>query len=580
MKEGQEGIYKFGPFRVDAAERSLRRGQVSVPLTSKVFDLLLHLVRNPGRLVTKEELMGGIWPHAFVEENNLTVNMSALRKSLGEGGRASSHIETVPGRGYRFTTPVRMGEPQKGARENKWKSGAGISLAVLPLANMTEDSAHDYLSGGIMESIVNNLSQLPQLKVKAWNSVRRFTHREVDAQTVGLKLGVHAVLVGRMCRAGDRLHVAVELVDAADGTQVWGTEYEYIQAEILSLQEDIVGRVVESLRLRLTRVELRGLHKRHTASIKAYQFYQQGRHSLNNRTECGFREALGFFERALREDENYAPAHAGVADCYLLLGGYGVMSPLESMPLIKAALSLALERDKNLAEAHASLGHLKSIHEWDRAGADREFELAIKLNPSYATARHWYGLSLRARGLFDRALEELKLAQELDPLSPMIDIAIGSNAYYERRYDAAISLLRGTQELHPNIHLASIHLGFSYLELGAFEDAIKELSRLVGAIENPEALGGLGYAFGVAGRVKDARGILRELKSLAATRYVDPFIVGMVHTGLGEKDQAFEQFGKAVNHRSISASMFRVFPVLDSLRADPRFAELLLRVGL
>lgn len=580
MREGDEGIYKFGPFKLDAAERSLLRSAAPVPLTAKVFDLLLHLVRNAGRLVTKEELMKEIWPDAIVEENNLTVNMSALRRSLGEGGREGPYIKTVLGRGYRFTTKVKTVKSHKGVRENRRGGGAGHSLAVLPLENMTADPVFDYLSDGIAESIISNLSQLPRLKIMAWNSVRGFTKQDADAQTVGHKLGVRAVLVGRVSGAGDGLRVAMELVDVGDGSRVWGTQYEYVHADILSMQEDIARRVVESLRIRLTAGERRGLHKQHTSSIKAYQFYLQGRHSWNKRTVEGFKEALGFFERALREDESFSLAHTGVADSYMLLGAFGAISPQESIPRIRAALTMALERDDELAEAHASLGHLKTLHEWDWAGAEREFRLAIKLNPNYATAHHWYASSLRARGLLDRALEELKLAQEFDPLSAMIDTAIGANAYYARRYDEAISHLRGTLELHPNFYVASAHLGLCYLQQGLYEDAIREFRRIAGVTNDPEAFGILGYSFGASGRVSDAREVLRELAALAATRHVDPFHAGLIHAGLGEKDQAFEQFGKAFVNRSPLMSMIKVLPVLDGLRADPRFSELLLKVGL
>lgn len=580
MRDGHEGIYKFGTFRLDSAERSLRRGEELVPLTAKVFDLLLYLVGNAGRLVTKEELMREIWPDAFVEENNLTVNMSALRKSLSEGGRGGSHIETVSGRGYRFTTKVRIVKSHKGARENRRGNGAGDSLAVLPLENMTADPVFDYLSDGIAESIIGKLSQLPQLKVMAWNAVRGFTRRDADAQTVGHKLGVRAVLVGRVLGSGDGLRVAMELVDAGDGSRVWGTQYEYEHGDILSLQEDIARRVVEGLRIRLTAGERRGLNKQHTSSIKAYQFYLQGRHSWNKRTVDGFREALGFFERALKEDGSFSLAHTGVADSYLLLGGFGAISPQESIPRIKTALAMALEQDEELAEAHASLGHLKTLHEWDWAGAEREFRLAIKLNPNYATAHHWYASSLRSRGLVERAREELKLAQQFDPLSAMIDTAIGATAYYARQYDEAISHLRGTLELHPNFYVASAHLGLCYLAQGAYEDAIREFRPIASETNDPEALGILGHSFGAAGRAKDARRLLRELDALAATRHVDPFHAGLIHAGLGETDPAFEQLGKALSIRSPLMNMIKVLPVLDGLRADPRFEQLLQKIGL
>jgi DNA-binding winged helix-turn-helix (wHTH) protein/tetratricopeptide (TPR) repeat protein len=578
MNKRREEIYEFGSLRLDAVNRSLVREEESVPLTAKVFDLLLYLVQNAGRLVTKEELLRGVWPDSFVAEKNLTVNMSALRRALGpEDGL--SQIETVSGSGYRFTAKVEIVKFSESVPATKVKSGASDSLAVLPIKNMTGVPALDYLSEGIAESIINNISQLPQLKVVAWSSVNGFSKGNIDVQAVGHQLGVRAVLVGRMFGTGDCLFVAVELVDTIDSSLIWGKRYEFVHTKIFSLQNDIVMQVVEGLRLKLTGGERRGLYKRHTASIKAYQFYLQGRHLWNKRTVNGFWEALKFFERALKEEGNYALAHAGVADCYLLLGGYGAISPQDSIPRIKAALTTALEQDMKLAEAHASLGHLKTLHEWDWLGSERELRLAIKLNPNYATAHHWYALNLRYRGLLDRALEELKLAQELDPLSASVETAIGASAYIARQYEEAIFRLRETLELHPHYYVASAHLGLSYLMQGAYEDAIKELSNMVRTNDDPEAQGILGYALGVSGRVEDARSLLQDLTALSTRRYVDPFNLGIIHMGLGEQDQAFDQFEQALEIRSPFLCVIKVHPLLDSLRSHPRFLELMLRVG-
>lgn len=585
-------VYEFGPFSLNPPERLLLCGTKAVPLTPKVFDTLVVLVSNSGHVVGKDELMREIWPDTNVEEANLTQNVSVLRKALAARDKGNSYIETVPKRGYRFIADVRRLAIDGGKAAGEQDSLSPMaermeverslkidSLAVLPFANASADTNAEYLSDGITESIINRLSQLPRLRVMARNAVFRYKGREVNPQEVGRELNVRVVLTGRVLHLENKLIIRTELIDVAEGQQLWGEQYDRVPLNIIGVQEEISREISEKLKLRLTGQQKRLLMKRYTDNTEAYHAYLKGRYSWNQRTTEGFKQGIEYFQEAIKIDANFALAYAGLADCYSLLNSYSVLPPKESAPFIKAAAMQALQIDDELAEAHASLGHVKMMHDWDWPGAEWEFKRAVELNPNYATAHHWYALYLMAMGQFEESLDELKQAQRLDPLSLIINTVLGAHFYYARQYDKAIEQCRETLKLNPNFHVAYGVIGEAYTQKGMYHEAITELQKARSLSSDPEGLSLLGYTYAVAGQRSKARKALDQLKQLSRQRYIKPAFIALIYLGLAEQEHALSWLERAYRDRNELMLMLTVDPRLDIIRANPRFTKLLRRVG-
>jgi TolB-like protein/Tfp pilus assembly protein PilF len=564
-------FYEFGPFRMDPAERLLMRHGTPVPLTPKAFETLLILVQNSGHVLTKDKLMREVWPDTYVEEANLTQNVFTLRKVLGESRDGRQYIETVPRLGYRFAPIVRE---VRGEGPNR----SIDSLAVMPLMNASGDPNLEYLSDGLTESIINSMSQLPQLRVIARSTVFRYKSREVDPEKIGQDLSVRGVLTGRVLQLGERLIIRTELVDTADGSQLWGEQYNRRPSDLLAVQEEISREISEKLRIRLTGEEMERLTKRHTEDTDAYQLYLKGCYFLNKYTKEDGEKALDYFQRAIALDPNYSLAYVGLADYYYRISTT-YQSPREALPKAKAAALKALELDDTLAEAHTSLAYILMLNDWDWAGAETEFKRAIMLKPGYASAHRWYGIYLVFVGRFDQSLEEMERAHELDPLSLQINVSLAAPFYFARQYEQAIEHFQRTLEMDQNFWPAHYLLGWVYEERGEFAKAIEEFQRARKLDDTPMILAGLGYAYAVAGKHSAAQKILEELKALSKKRYVSPYFIAIVHAGRGEKDEALEWLEKASDDRSEMLAWLKVAPEVDSLRPDPRFASIMRRVG-
>jgi len=455
------------------------------------------------------------------------------------------------------------------------------SVAVLPLANASGDPDTEYLSDGITESLIDSLSQLPRLRVMARSTVFRYKGRELDPQAVGRDLRVGAVVTGRVVQRGDTVVIRTELVDVADGWQLWGGNFNRKLSDIFAVQEEITKEVTENLRLKLSREENTRLRKRHTENAAAYQSYLKGRFYWNKRTEEGTKKGIEYFQQAIEVDPGYALAYAGLADSHAILGYYNFLPPTEAFERAKTAATKSLQFDDSLAEAHASLGNIKSHYDWDWPAAEREYRRAIELNPQYASSHHWYGLLHAAMGRFEEAEGEFRRALEIDPFSLIINAAMGIDVYcYSRQYDRAINQLRKALELEPNFAVAHWAMGMTYEAKGQFDDAIDELqrARLLSSIR--DFAGNLGHAYAVAGRRQEALTILDELTELSKRSYVPSYSIALIHAGLGENDQAFERLERACQERFSRLMNLNVDPVFDSLRADPRFDDLRRRVGL
>ena len=456
------------------------------------------------------------------------------------------------------------------------------SIAVLPFVNVSADPNTEYLSDGITESLINSLSRLPNLRVISRRSAFRYKGRDRDPRAAARELGVHAVLTGRVVQRGDSLSVSAELVDTRDDRQLWGEQYNRKLADILGVQEEISREISEKLRLRLTGEEKVRMAKRPTENIEAYQLYLKGRYYWNKRSEDGFRKAIEYFNQAIEKDRNYGLAHAGLADSYIVLGQYSLLSAKEAYAKAREAATKALELDDTLAEAHNALATVKGDYDWDWPGAEREFRRAIELNPSYATAHQWYCQLLSVLGRNEEALAEIKRAQQLDPLSLIINAVSGAILLRAGRDDPAIEQLRKTLEIDPNFARAHYYLGIAYVRKGAFGEAIAEFQRATTLSPNiTQYKGGLGHAYARAGKSAEARKLLSELKEQSKRRYVSWLDFATIYAGLGEKDQAFACLEQAYEQRDTKLFISGYGnPLLDPLRPDPRFEDLLRRIGL
>jgi TolB-like protein/Tfp pilus assembly protein PilF len=586
-------VYKFGTFCLDRAERILLDGGENVSLTPKVFDTLVVLVQNAGRLVTKESLLAEVWPDTFVEEANLSVNIATLRKALGEIAGEHQYIQTISKRGYRFVAKVvevesesrtvAMPEPRPALIANKEGTTdlhQGLnSLAVLPFDNGTADPNAEYLSDGLTESIINNISQLQNLRVVARNTVFRYKAKEADPQNVGRELGVRSVLSGRILQLGDRLIIRAELIDVSNGWQIWGDQYHRKLSDILAVQEEISEAISAKLKVQLTREEKDLLGKRYTENVEAYRFYLKGRYHWNKFHPSSLRKAIEYFEQAIEIDPTYALAYAGLADSYYRVSN--VYAPTrEAMPKAKAAAMKALEIDETVSEAHAALGLIRMFYDWDWSGAKEEFERAIEISPNNAMAHQRFGLYFNLFGRFEEAMRELELAFAIDPLSPQVYWSFALSFFLGRRDEQAIEQIQKTLDLDGNYQPALYLLGRVYIELGELAKAIAAFKNVLALNDAPLFLAALGHAYARAGKHQDARKVLNVLQEQSNDRYVSAYSLALVHLALGDKNQAFSSLEQAFENRCEMMTWLKVDPAFDSIRADLRFANLLRRVGL
>jgi serine/threonine-protein kinase len=455
------------------------------------------------------------------------------------------------------------------------------SIAVLPFENQNRDPETEYLSDGVTESIINSLTQLPNLKVIARSSVFRYKGKDADPIAVGNQLGVRAVLTGRIMRRGDELTISTELIDVRDNKQLWGEQYNERLSDLLSLPRDIAGKITGNLRLKISGEEHNRMMKHYTDNPEAYQLYLKGRFYWNKRTGEAIKTSIEYFNQAIEKDPGYALAYAGLADCYVVPAN--PQPPSEKMPKARAAAMRALELDETLAEAHTTLARVLAVYDWDWTGAEKEFKRAIELNPRYAIAHQWYGSYFEETGRHNEAIAEERRALELDPLSLTINFELGLAFYYARDYDRAIEQFQKTLELDPNFPPLHQFFPAAYEQKGMYGEAIAGFQKAIplkGGSEWSFSMAGLSHVYAVSGKKSEARLVLDELKQLSGREYVPAYSIALVYAGLGEKDQAFAWLEKAYAEHSFNMAWLKVEPRWDSLRSDPRFADLLRRVGL
>ena len=453
------------------------------------------------------------------------------------------------------------------------------SLAVLPFTNAGAGPDMEYFSDGITESIINALSRLPKLRVIARSIVFRYKGRDVDPLQAGDELAVRAILTGRVRQTNDSLMIGTELIDVANGAQLWGEHYNRKMADVFEVQEEIAKVITERLRLKLAVKDKKQLVRRHTEDPEAYQAYLKGRYYWDQRTKGGMARAIQYFQQAISIDPTYAVAYSGLADCFNALGWFRAAPAKEVFPRAKASAMKALEIDDKLSEAHTSLAYEKFLHDWDWKGSEREFKRAIKLNPRYSTARQWYSVYLWAMGRFDESIEQSEKAVELDPLSRANNLTLGMAFYFARHFEQAAHQLKKTLEIEPRFFPARVSLSLAYEQLGKFEDAVTEAETARATEDVPLVLAQLGGAYAVAGRREEAFEIIETIKAQAKERYVSPFELATVYADLEETDLALEWFEKALEERASWMVFLKTTPKFDRLRSTPGYQSLLDRIG-
>jgi DNA-binding winged helix-turn-helix (wHTH) protein/Tfp pilus assembly protein PilF len=574
MNTAAKHCFEFGTFRLDTKERLLLHEGESVSLTPKAFDMLVTLVENSGHLVEKNELMRRLWPDSFVEEGSLAQNVSLLRKALGESD-SQKFIETVPRRGYRFVATVMITAGQVADSTIQ-------SIAVLAFKSLGVDRGDEYLSIGIAETLTTRLSSLKLLIVRPTSAVLKYADSEKDAVEAGQELQVDTILEGSIRRAGERLRVTARLVSVRDEAVLWADKFDEEFTDIFEVEDSISAKVVQALALKVSGEEQKRLTRRYTNNPEAYQLYLKGRYFWNKRTEEGFNQGITQFKLAVAKDSRYALAHTGLADSYIGLTFYNFGAPHETMPKAKAAAMNALAIDGALAEAHTSLAHVLMNYDWNWSEAEKEFMLSMQLNPDYATAHQWYAVHyLTAMGRLEEALKEMQQALELEPTSLVMNSFMGATLYFAGRYDEAIEQCRRTIEMDPNFAVAHWHLGLAYEQEEMFDEAIEEFQRAITLSGGcPLMKASLGHAYAKAHRKDEATGILSELNELSEKRYVSSYERAAISVALGDERQQFQWLERAYEEHSFHLVYLNVWPQFRVIRGDPRFQDVVQRIGL
>jgi TolB-like protein/DNA-binding winged helix-turn-helix (wHTH) protein/Tfp pilus assembly protein PilF len=598
--------FTVGNWLVSPALNEISGNGKGTRVEPKAMQVLVYLARNPG-VINKDQLIGAVWPDVFVSEDALPGCVSALRKAFGDNARHPQVIETIHKGGYRLLLPVQWTNrtdaihskeppaPRQRARSSAPRylaitAIAGVvavsvgflawttsrprydSVAVLPFVNAGNDPEAAYLSDGIAEGVINDLSEIPKLKVMAWTTVSRFRDPQADQRSLGRQLGVKSILTGRLLRQGDRLVIQTELVDVTNGSELWGQRYDRTMANIVELQQQLSRDIGANLRVRLTGAERKKVLSRYSASANAYQLYLKGRFFWNQRSREGLLRAIDSFEQAIQIDPHYAMAYAGLADCYNLLDDWGRTLPRDSFPKARAAAERALALDDSLAEAHTSLAMVREAYDWDWAGAELEYQRAIELNPNYATAHQWYGMHLAAMRRFAEAEAEVKRAQELDSLSPVITMAVGEVYAWERRYDDAIVQYRRAVELNPAFAGAYANLSTVYEQKKMYPEAIKALTENWILSGDPEFAASIQDVYSQSGYPAVLQHELTHvLQQRDQGQYQSPIGIAEFYAVLGDTPNALKWLEKGYQEHSSSMQYLGVTPGFDQLRSSPHF---------
>lgn len=625
MSNVNRELYEFGTFRLDVAERLLSREGERVPLSEKAFDTLCVLVRRGNYLVRKDELLNEVWPDAIVEENNLDKNISLLRQVLGERTGRGKFIETVRGHGFRFVAEVRrVEEDGTGAAPSREESTnitrepetrtlrtnpviadprlllvAGVALlivagvtgiyfwrrssvntttktiAVLPFKSLVAEGRDEALELGMADALISKLSEAEEITVRPLSAVRRFGSPDQDSIAAGRQLNVDAVLDGSLQTSGDTIRVMARLVRVSDGKQLWASQpLDEKYTDIFKLQDSISERVATALKIRLTNRE----NRRYTENFEAYELYMKGRLHALRLTRAETDKAVAYFQQSIELDRNYALPYLGLAAAYIPMALTSGLPSSQVIPKAKEATLRALEIDPGNSEAYEMLGLISFWYEWNWETAEKHCQRALDLDPKNPDAHYAYAHLLSNSGRHERALAEIKVARELDPLSLRTNAEEGQIYFFAKDYDNALDRLQKTIDLDPNFWLAHLMISRVYTEKGMHTEAIAEAKKAAELSGNSQSHAYRAYALAKWGKLSEARVVLTELLKSATETYVPPYNIALVYNAVGERERALDYLEKGFAERDVRMVFLQVESQWDSLRSEPRFVELVKRM--
>jgi TolB-like protein/DNA-binding winged helix-turn-helix (wHTH) protein/Tfp pilus assembly protein PilF len=621
-------VARFQGFELDSRSGELRFNGEKIPLQEKPLRILQRLVDCAGDVVTRDELRQALWSaETFVDfDGGLNTAVNKLRTALGDSATEPRFIETVGRRGYRFLAPVEADHPAPPGEELRpgqdassaaaaaagtgrrrtlllavcgaavlaasvlawqaWRgrSGQGVptirSIAVIPLANVSQKAEEEYFADGMTDALITDLAAVRSLRVISRQSVMRYKASRKSLAEIGRELGVEAVIEGTVLRSGDRVRVTAQLVHAPSDRHLWARSYERDIGDVVALQGELARAIVREVRAEVApREEKPPAAGRGASSLEAYDLYLRGRYLFNRRGTDGdafaenLKKALGYLEQSVAKDPGFAQAQGALAEAYAVAGFSRVLPRAEVEPRVRAAIHDALALDPNLVEGHTALAGLLAYAERDWAGGEREYKRALELDPTYSNAREFYGFYLEAMGRHDEHLEQARRGLEVDPFNVLLNASVASALAHLGRNDEAVAQYRRTLDLEPRLHFVRDDLARLYSRLGRHDEAIAEARKTGSRIA-------LAEVYARAGRRNDARRQLEEFKALTPNRFVSPLAVASVHAALGERDQAFDYLEGAYRARLTALSHLKVEPGLESLRSDPRFADLSRRMNL
>jgi DNA-binding winged helix-turn-helix (wHTH) protein/TolB-like protein/tetratricopeptide (TPR) repeat protein len=636
MKSGERLIFVFENFRLDASKRLLFNADGEVEaLMPKALDILLYLLQNAGDVVEKDELMSAIWPDTIVEENNLTQNISALRRVLGEKHRDNRFIATIPGRGYKFVAEVREvpeyaepvqsaerhsvadggadapvsdgGQPRVLEREGKWYWPLGLgailvvslisiailwtragveteannairSIAILPFKPLSAAERDESFELGMADTLISRFNGSDSITVRPLSAVRRFNSLDQDPIAAGKAVGVDAVLEGSIQSGGDRVRVVAKLYRVTDGKQIWTGQFDEPISDVFSLQDVISERVSAALRISLMN---KGRKRLDTESVEAYQLYMKGNFHVSRLVLPEVQKGISYLEQAIAIDPNYALAYIGLANAYRAMVLTNDARPAEIMPKAKSAALKALEIDDTRAEAHNAVAVLAFWNDRDWRTAEKHHKLALEIDPDSAQSHFYYAHMLSNTGRHDEALAEIRRARELDPVSLVTNALEGQILTFSGKPDEALAILRATEEMDPNFWLAPLFMTRVYIIKKMYPEAIAAAKRakdLTGG--NAEATATIGFALARSGKADEARAVLKELEDKAATQYVPPYAPAQIYSALGDKGKALDLLEKAFDEQDVLMAFLKVDPKWNDIRSEPRFTALIEKMKL
>jgi TolB-like protein/DNA-binding winged helix-turn-helix (wHTH) protein/Tfp pilus assembly protein PilF len=621
MQVPARSYVRFADFALDMTTGELRSNGNSTFLQEKPFQILTLLLERPGQLITRDELVKQLWADGtFVDfDQSLNKAVNRLREALGDSAEHPKFIETLPRRGYRFIAPVEplvedspnresrgtTRNPQRKAPRSTrvmipacalgliigcwlvwriaWRdhtAGMIRSIAVLPLENLSGDAAQDYFADGMTDELITNLGQIGSIRVISRTSIMQYKGVRKPMPQIARELDVDAVVEGTVLRSGEQVRITAQLIQARTDQHLWTNSYQGDIRDVLGLQSQVASAIASEILIKLTPQQKAALKSSRVVNPDAYEAYLRALPLAQRRTVDGLRQSIEYFEHAVAKEPNYAEAHAGLASAYIALGHMVALPPQQAFPRAKTEALKALEVDEALAEAHESLATVRFLYDWDFPGAETEFQRAILLNPNSTDAHEGYSDFLVAMGRPDEAIAERVRNRQIDPLSLSAIVGIGWEQYLAGRYDLAIENASSVLAVDPNNYRARLCLGLSLEQKRQFSAAILELQKATNLSNDNVWIDFVAHAKALAGDKLGAQKILADLLALSRRTYVSPWCFAMMYAGLGDKEQSFIWLEKSYEGREHDLAFSKVWPMFDSLRSDPRYKDLMHRVGL